>query len=45
MTSGPMLSIRILDPTASVTSMVSVFFNSQFQALNAKGFEVSAPTC
>ncbi|GER26228.1 cellulase [Striga asiatica] len=44
MTSGPLLSMRILEPTASVTSMLSVPFSSQLRALKAKGFEVRAPT-
>ena len=43
-TSSPTASTRILEPTPSITSIDSVFSSSQLRALNAYGFEVSAPT-
>ena len=43
-TSHPYVSTLILDPTASITSMDSVFFNSQGLASKTYGFEVRAPT-
>ena len=44
MTSRPRVSTRIAEPTASMTSIDSVLFNSHGRAVKAKGFEVSAPT-
>jgi hypothetical protein len=43
-TSGPRLLMRMFDPTASNTSMLSVLFSSHGLAVNAYGFEVNAPT-
>jgi hypothetical protein len=43
-TCGPRESTLMLLPTASMTSMDSVFTSSQGRATNAYGFEVSAPT-
>ena len=40
----PNVSMRILDPIASKTSIDSVLFNSQGLALNAYGLLVNAPT-
>ena len=44
MTSRPRESTRIADPTASITSIDSVLFNSHGRAVKANGLEVSAPT-
>ena len=43
-TSGPLVSIFVLEPSASLTSMDSVLFSSQFRAVKAKGLDVRAPT-
>lgn len=43
-TSGPLVSILVLEPRASLTSMDSVLFSSQLRAVNANGLDVSAPT-
>ena len=44
MTSGPRTSMRMLLPTASITSMDSVLRQLPGRATKAYGFEVSAPT-
>ena len=43
-TSHPYVSTLIFEPTASITSIVSVFFNSQGLASKTYGFDVRAPT-
>jgi hypothetical protein len=43
-TSGPRLSTRMLAPSASETSMLSVVLSSQGRDVNAAGLDVSAPT-
>ena len=43
-TSRPLRSTRIAEPTASITSMDSVLVSSHGRAVKANGFEVSAPT-
>ena len=43
-TSQPYVSILIFEPTASITSIDSVFFNSHGLASKTYGFDVSAPT-
>ena len=43
-TSRPRESMRIAEPSASVTSTDSAWANSHERAWNAEGFEVSAPT-
>ena len=43
-TSVPRVSTRMFDPKPSVTSTLSANLSSQARAVNAKGFEVSAPT-
>ena len=40
----PFESIRIFEPRESITSIVSVLSSSQGLAVNAYGFDVSAPT-
>ena len=43
-TSQLYVSTLIFDPTASITSILSVFLSSHGRASNAYGFDVRAPT-